>query len=196
MSDCTIIILAAGSSSRMGSPKQLLPYKHTTLLGWAIEQALASEAQAVICVLGSNNELVKKSISHYPVKTIYNKRYKQGLSTSIVSAIKTKPETEAILVMSADQPLIKASLLNELLRLHDKFPDKIIASNYGNSNGVPAVFPSQYFDHLLKLKGDKGAREFLNQTESDVLSISGIEFLKDIDTPNDYRNLVDSQKNK
>lgn len=189
MSKIAILILAAGGSSRMGKVKQLLPYKHTTLLGWAIEQALESEADEVFCVLGANAEKIEKSVRHYDTNTILNRNYSDGLSSSIVTGIRELNDYDAILVMLADQPLVTTSYLNDLINLYRTYPDMIVASNYGASNGVPAVFPENYFSQLLKLKGDKGAKEFLNDTSYEVLSLNIGEKLIDVDTEEDYKKL-------
>ena len=189
MSEIAILILAAGSSSRMGKVKQLLPYKHTTLLGWAIEQALESVADEVICVLGAEVNLIEKSIQSYDVKTIYNENYKDGLSSSIALGIENLQNTKAVLIMLADQPNISSNFLNRLLEKYSIQPNKIIASNYGNSVGVPAVFPKKYYPDLLKLKGDKGARNVLSKFDVVIVKIEPHSLL-DIDTLEDYRDII------
>ncbi|NNC70452.1 MAG: nucleotidyltransferase family protein [Flavobacteriaceae bacterium] len=190
MSKSAILILAAGSSSRMGKPKQLLPYKHTTLLGWAIEQAHASSVDEVVCVLGAKAKEIELSIQRYDVNIIHNSNYEQGLSSSIISGLKEIGDRNVVLMMLADQPNISSQYLNKLLEMHTSEPNKIIASNYGNSVGVPAVFPKKYYPELLNLKGDKGAKEILNELRSDVVTINSSEILQDIDTSLDYDRLT------
>ena len=190
MSKSAILILAAGTSSRMGKPKQLLPYKHTTLLGWAIEQAQASCIDEVVCVLGANAKEIELSSQKYDVISIHNPSYEQGLSSSIISGLKEIVDRNVVLIMLADQPNISRHYLNKLLEKHTSEPNKIIASNYGNSVGVPAVFPKKYYTELLKLKGDKGAKEILNELRSDVVTINSSEKLQDIDTSHDYDRLT------
>ena len=188
MSNTAILILAAGSSSRMGKVKQLLPYKHTTILGWAIEQAQTSIAEEVFCVLGANSESIKESIEEYKVTTVLNPDYKKGLSSSIACGIKELLDKEAVLITLADQPMITNTYLNQLLDALHENPDKIIVSNYGTSVGVPAVFPKKYYGDLLLLEGDKGAKNFLNHRVSDSVKI-GTADLTDIDLPEDYSKL-------
>lgn len=189
MHEMTILILAAGSSSRMGKTKQLLPYKNTTLLGWTIQQAKASMANEVVCVLGANAKEIEASIKNDQLNIIYNVNYKKGLSSSIVKGISDLQDKEAILIMLADQPNITKVYLNKFLDSHIKYPNKIIASVYGTTFGVPALFPKRFYDELLKLEGDKGAKNFLNNHVEDIIKIDSIDLI-DIDTPKDYQNLT------
>lgn len=186
-----ILILSAGSSSRMGKPKQLLPFKNTTLLGNAIEQAKNSKADSVFCVLGSNAKIIEKEIEKSNSKIIYNPNFKDGLSSSIVAGVQhLKNSFDNILVMLADQPNVDATYLNELIKTSKENPSKIISSNYQNNKGVPAVFPKIYFQQLLKLEGDKGAKEFLNNQSSNLIVVKNLINLVDIDTQEDYQNLI------
>lgn len=190
MHKTAILILAAGSSSRMGNTKQLLPFKNTTLLGWAIEQAKSTIVNDVYCVLGSNAKIIEKEISKFTIEIIFNANFKNGLSSSIVVGIDyllTK-NYDSVLIMLADQPNITSIYLNKLLKTSDKNPLKIIASNYDKKNGVPAIFPKKYFQQLLKLKGYKGATEFLN-SNSEVIKMPPFNLI-DIDTKEDYQKLI------
>ena len=192
MQKTAILILAAGSASRMGKMKQLLPYKNTTLLEWIIEQALKSIVKNVFCVLGANKEKIKKQFTTKPIEVIYNPNYKNGLSSSIVAGIDflQKHNFDNALIILADQPHVTSEYLNSLIEASKKNPTKIIASNYQGSVGVPAMFPKKYFNDLLNLEGDKGAKNFLLQHNSNVLKINSHQNLLDIDTPEDYQHLL------
>ncbi len=187
MSSIAILILAAGSSKRMGEIKQLLSYKETTLLGWAIEQAKASEASEVFCVLGANAERIQKRLGD-PVPWIMNHQHKEGLSSSIAAGVSALEDRDAVLIVLADQPGIQTADLNRLLQQYLKNPDTIVASNYGGSIGVPALFPKMYFSDLVLLKGDKGAKNYLNQHKEGIHLIDSLRLL-DIDTQEDYSKL-------
>lgn len=192
MQKTAILILAAGSASRMGKIKQLLPYKNTTLLEWTIKQAQKSVVENVFCVLGANKETIEKELTTNAVETIYNPNYQNGLSSSIVIGIDflQKHNFDYALIMLADQPHITFQYLNRLVKASKNNPSKIIASNYQGSVGVPAVFPKDYFNNLLNLQGDKGAKNFLLQHNSNVLKINSHQNLLDIDTPEDYQHLL------
>nr|WP_299032134.1 nucleotidyltransferase family protein [uncultured Tenacibaculum sp.] len=187
-----ILILAAGSASRMGKIKQLLPYKNTTLLEWTIEQAQKSVIKNVFCVLGANKDAIEKKLTTNAIITIYNPKYQDGLSTSIVKGIEFSQEHnfDSALIMLADQPHVTSEYLNSLIKVSKKNPSKIITSNYQGSVGVPAVFPKEYFNKLLNLKGDKGAKNFLLQHNNNVIKVNSSLNLLDIDTPEDYQYLL------
>lgn len=194
--DISVVILAAGQSSRMGRVKQLLPFNNSTLLQTAIQHALKSKAKKVYVVLGSNSEIIKDKISEDDVSIIQNLNWKEGLSSSIVSAINhiedSKIKPDALIVMLADQPNVDSNYINNLISKHQNNQQKIIASSYGNMNGVPAIFPQKYFKKLLSLKGDKGAKILLNTNEVDVVSYTptSTKTLNDIDSPEDYQSLI------
>lgn len=182
-----IILLAAGSSSRMGKPKQLLAIKDRTLLGQTITNALQSNAKQVFCVLGANAQIIKESIAQYKIEIIINSNYKKGLSSSIVKGLDTVENMnfDAVLIMLGDQPNVDSNDLNRLIISFENHPTKISASKYDKTIGVPAIFPKSYFKSLQQLKGDKGAKTVLNSINADVIPIKS-EQLTDIDTENDY----------
>ena len=192
MKNIAVLILAAGSASRMGSIKQLLPYKKSTLLNIVINNALASKADRVYCVLGATSESIKKEIQVNNVVFIYNPNWQKGLSSSIVTGIKylqnlNKP-IEAVLILLADQANVNPNYINKLIELYEQNTQKIVASFYDDIKGVPAIFPSNSFNNLLKLKGDKGAKTFLNSSNKNVITpvLKYSHILNDIDTPEDY----------
>lgn len=193
MSNIAILILAAGSSSRMKIPKQLLPVGNKTLLGLTLENAMNSKANNVHLVLGANSEEIKNSIKDISVNIILNPNHTKGLSTSIVEGVKhiqSKPY-DAVVIMLADQPQVDTSYINKLMDTFDENPEHIIASKYSNVFGVPAIFPKSAFEQLLKLKGDKGAKTFLNSEKAKVIAINTTQFI-DIDTPKDYKDFLES----
>lgn len=196
MKKIAIIILAAGSSTRMGKIKQLLKFKDNTLLETAIEAATASNGSAVFCVLGAHSEIIKKEIGSQHIDIIFNKEFNTGLSSSIVAAInhieKRQVDLDAALIMLADQPEVTSEYLNTLIAVYQKNATKIIASNYNNNPGVPAMFPKKHFKNLALLKGDKGAKDFLKLHASETINIHRDLPLKDIDTEKDYESLLKS----
>ena len=191
MQKIAILILAAGSSSRMGTAKQLLPYKKTTLLGWAIQQVKKTKANSTFCVLGANATIIKEQIDQYKIETIFNADFKNGLSTSIIAGVNhiIAKNFDSVLITLADQPNIKTKYLDELIITSKENPKKIIVSNYETKIGVPAIFPKNYFNQLLNLKGDKGASIFLNNNISETIKMLPFNLI-DIDTKEDYQKLI------
>lgn len=190
-----IIILAAGNSSRMGTPKQLLSLGDHTLLGTVIDNAQQSQADEVFCVLGANAKEVSLSITTYGVEILVNSSFHDGLSSSIIAGINhiKDRDFDAVLIMLGDQPLIDSYYLNSIVNTFKNRSDKIIATNYNGTLGVPVVIPKSYYSLLLQLKGDKGAKEFLNSRHEQVISLNN-DSLFDIDTQEDYKALIKKLK--
>ncbi|CAL2064016.1 nucleotidyltransferase family protein [Tenacibaculum sp. 190524A05c] len=188
------LVLAAGKSTRMGSPKQLLKLGNTTLLGKVIESVCSIPNNSVFCVLGANADLIEKSIESYDITTVRNKNYDQGLSSSIIAGIQhvSELDVDLVLIVLGDQPKIESEYLKLMIQLALEKKDSIITSRYQKRNGVPAIFPKKYFKNLLNLQGDKGASKLLNSEEFPIYVINESVDLVDIDTQDDYQNLLNN----
>lgn len=189
-----ILILAAGASSRMGLPKQLLPWEDTTLLGSAIRKAKASDASTVVVVLGANAASIKNGITEKNVEIVENPHWSSGLGSSIARGtdflIQSKNKTNGILILLADQPLIDTAYLNEMMAAFASDQRQIVATAYGNRAGVPALFSEDYFKELTKLDDDFGAKKILDSHKKDALILNLGQKTVDIDTKSDYENLT------
>ncbi|PCJ97110.1 MAG: hypothetical protein COA50_05585 [Flavobacteriaceae bacterium] len=184
-----ILILAAGSASRMGALKQLLPWGNSTLLGNAI--AVASSCPATIfVVVGAEGKLIKKEIGN-DVTFIDNEDWKKGLGASIASGVQhliaSENSYKICVIMLADQPFIDADYLMHIINTHNKNNKGITATTYENRVGVPVVFDSCYFEALSQLTGDQGAKEILEANMNDVQSIDPKGKTLDIDTKEEYQ---------
>jgi len=195
-SNIAVLILAAGASSRMGTPKQILPWKDTTLLGHAIRTAKASQTAKIFVVLGANSEEIRPTISEEGIVVLNNQNWQNGLGTSIAAGIEQFKTNEklydAVLIMLVDQPLISADYLNQLIQSFHESKKGIVATAYGSRAGVPAIFSPTYFSELGKLNDDYGAKKILNNHDSDLITLypKGIE--QDVDTPDHYKALLKS----
>ena len=191
-----ILILAAGESKRMNGIKQLLPWKNTTLLGNAIEQAIQSKGNTVYVVLGANANRIAPTIAHYTIQKIENKNWKNGLGNSIACGVNFLKENQlsydAILITLADQPLITAAYYNSLIDKYAQKEAKIIASEINNTPSVPAIFDAIYFERLAQLNEDKGAKEILIAAQKEVYILRSKTNLIDLDTQRTYEELYDS----
>jgi molybdenum cofactor cytidylyltransferase len=189
MKNIAVLVLAAGKSSRMNGIKQLEKINNKTLLDITLEKLKNIFFDEIYCVLGANADKIKAEITSENIQFIENLNYEKGLSSSIVSGIEYfKKETlnfDGIYILLADQPGIETAYLKSLLVLFKKHKDLIIASNYGNKLGVPAIFPKKYFPKLLLIKGDKGAKEFINQRKNEVVYPESSTNFFDIDTKED-----------
>jgi molybdenum cofactor cytidylyltransferase len=188
------IILAAGASSRLGQPKQLVEYRGEALLARAIRIALESGAVPVFNVLGANAELICASIPLGGSILVINDQWQEGMSTSIQAGLRAldaaSPASIGALLMTCDQPLLTADHLRTLISDFEAHSlPTIVGSFYGGSIGVPAIFPREVFSHLLALKGDKGARALLAQPPCRLVARDFPGGEVDIDTPDDLSHL-------
>lgn len=187
-SKIAILILAAGSSSRMGSPKQLLKWGNTTLLNDSITQAANSISDSVFVVLGANYSKVKDSIKNKSVTILINNKWELGLGNSIAYGLNAiqKHNFDGVLLMLADQPQVDTVFLNKLISAFEKGDKSVIATTYKNEGGVPAIFDKSYFNQLASLKGDKGAKLVINKSLADTTLITPSIPITDIDTDEMY----------
>ncbi|MDV7138828.1 nucleotidyltransferase family protein [Maribacter sp. TH_r10] len=185
-----IVILAAGESSRMQQPKQLLPWGETTLLGQAIETAKTSSAHEVFVVLGANSEMILRQIDRTQINIVLNDNWKKGMGSSISCAVKeliqSKKQFDGLLFMLCDQPFIDTAYLNTMISTFiDEYND-IVATAYENGNGVPVLYDQRFIPDLEKLDGIVGAKEILlkNTQSTTNLKPKGKEI--DLDTYEEY----------
>lgn len=187
------VILAAGSSSRMGQPKQLLVWKGETLIRTIIAKVQAAGINTIYVVLGANADKVAANIADLPVQLIENPEWASGMGSSVVAGTRAAlpAHPKALLFVLVDQPFVGPELLRQLLLQHNHHPDAIIVSDYGTHPGVPALFPAFFFPHLLSLSGDAGARKLLLQHQGKTISISFPEGNFDLDTPEEWSRLLE-----
>ncbi len=195
----TILLLAAGSSSRMGQSKQLLPVNGMPLLVDAAHEAL-NACPRVIVVLGAEAEAHRSALAGLPLNIVVNPHWQKGMGSSLkqglAQLLQTDPSVEGVLVMVCDQPGATSSHLVKLIKLAAQSTKAIIASAYGNTQGVPALFKRQAFG-LLSLIGDEsGAAKLIRQHPEmvDVIDLPGGDI--DIDTPTDYQRFVNPPQNR
>ena len=194
-SSTAIVILAAGASSRMGQPKQLLEYQSETLIARVSRLALETECRPVVLVLGANADSIKQHVPiHEDLIVVHNPDWSEGMSTTLRFGIQQLqgafPEVEYLLVLLVDQPFIDLKLIKQLLSNARLQPGKIVATAYDGILGVPAIFPKSYFAQLTNIQGDKGARKVLIQHQEDVIPVSFSKAAFDLDTPEDIENLL------
>jgi molybdenum cofactor cytidylyltransferase len=191
-----IILLAAGGSSRLGKPKQLLLYKGQTLLQNTLSVALTSNAQSVIVVLGANADILQTEITNGKIHVVVNDDWQEGMGSSIRTGVKAiteiNPSTEGVILLVCDQPFINSALLNNLITAHQKTGKEIVACTYGNTFGPPVFFHQSLFSELLQLKGDTGARSIVQKHLDNMEAIPFPEGIFDIDTEGDYQKIKGS----
>ncbi len=190
----SLILLAAGSSSRLGQSKQMLPVAGVPLLEHAAKTALASGVKDIIVILGANEQPHLNAIQTLPVTTIANHYWKSGIGSSIKSGlnylIRKSPDTEAVILMVCDQPSLTSQHLRNLIETFNQTKAPIVASRYANTLGVPALFARSFFTNLLMLRDEQGAKKLIEQFQTQVKPVDFPEGSIDIDTQEDYQNYI------
>jgi molybdenum cofactor cytidylyltransferase len=195
-SGSAVILLAAGSSTRMGTPKQLLDFRGKPLLRHAVETALRTKSDAVVVVLGANAAKIRECLASVDtggktLEVVENPRWSEGMGTSIQTGLRTVEMlglTGAILAL-ADQPLVTPEILDRLITEHDRTGQPIIASHYAGTVGVPAYFANSRFPQLMDLAPDQGCKGVILKNGDAALRIDCPEAELDIDTPADYESV-------
>jgi len=189
-----LIILAAGSSSRLGSPKQNLVYQGQTLLQRAIQTALTSVChENVVVVLGANEGIIRPGISDQLVHIAYNTFWQEGMASSIrlgvTELLNIQPLITGAILMLCDQPFVDPLLIYQLTEKMAETESGIIACTYRGTLGVPVLFDASYFPQLLMLQGKEGAKKLIKTFPNDVAQIAFPLGAIDIDTIADYEQL-------
>jgi molybdenum cofactor cytidylyltransferase len=192
MSKTAIIILAAGNSSRMGETKQLMMYKNKTFLQHIIAEAKNANLEPVICVTGYQSHLIMKSITGMGVSIVYNEDWRGGMGTGIAAGIKQimLSDVDSVILAVSDQPFVSADLFESMQQLKDQSGKGIVASSYAGTLGTPVLFGKNYFDQLKTLSGNEGAKNIVKFSMPDVCSVEFEKGSVDIDTKEDYENLI------
>ena len=187
------IILAAGLSVRMGCPKLLMPLGRSTILDTTVRNYLDSEVSEIIVVLGPKPERSAKLLSNYPVKIAVNYEHAKGMSSTIKAGLNTiNSKARGIMLALADQPLVNAEIINQLLEVFRVNKSHIIMPVYKEKRGHPVIFSSIYMHELLMLDGDAGAREVIIRHQDNVSEVrvycNGV--IIDIDSQQDYQHII------
>ncbi|HIK14656.1 MAG TPA: nucleotidyltransferase family protein [Leptolyngbyaceae cyanobacterium M33_DOE_097] len=193
MSRIGILILAAGASTRLGQPKQLLNYRGKPLIRDMAEVAIKSGCQPVGVVVGAYSEIITSHLDDLGIHIIYNEQWITGMASSIRCGLERMvtitPELDAIVLMVCDQPFVSADLIRQLIRQHHAKNCAIVASEYADILGVPALFHQTLFPELASLQGDVGAKSIICQHRFQADSISFAEGAIDLDCPQDLKRL-------
>jgi molybdenum cofactor cytidylyltransferase len=188
------IVLAAGASSRFGSPKQLVRFERQPLIQRVIAGATELAGSAVTVVLGAYAAEIASTLPPGSASIIVNRDWQQGIASSIRAAVARLPGAcDGVLLLLADQPLVGSHSLNRLAAAWRRQPRSIVASRYGAVTGVPAIFPRWCFSDLGALRGDQGARVLLRRYADHVVRLAHPEAEVDIDYPEDLLELVSNK---
>ncbi|MDJ0556448.1 MAG: nucleotidyltransferase family protein [Microcoleaceae cyanobacterium MO_207.B10] len=189
-----IIILAAGASTRLGQPKQLLIYQEHSLIFNTVKVAVNSGCAPIILVLGAYADLIFPEVSNFPVKVVKNCDWQEGMNSSIKVGINTLKATQenlaATILMLCDQPFVSTQIIKKIIDVYYLKGKSIVACKYAGTCGVPALFSAKFFPEMLNLKTAKGAKQIIKNSPEQVTTVDFPKGAIDIDTFADYQQLI------
>lgn len=185
------LVLAAGLSQRMGTPKQLLPFGPKTILQTVVDVLLALDLQDVIVVLGHEAERVRDSLGNRDITCCYNENYKEGMFSSVLCGVHAIPKTADAMVMAlGDQPHIEARVGRRVVDAYQRGSSGIVIPTWDGKRGHPALVDlKRYRDKIVSLSGENGLKPVMRGYGDDTLElqVDDAGILRDLDTPEDYR---------
>ena len=186
------IILAAGRSTRMGADNKLItPWRGKSLLEFVCEAATTSECSTTIVVTGHQQAQVTEKAGQFGVLLTHNPDYRSGMASSIRQGILMAQDNEAdgVLVLLGDMPGITSAMINKMIAAaQNNAPDAIIIATCEGKRGNPLLWPKTYFDQLLSLEGDQGARQIIARYNDQIVELElGAGVLFDLDTPEAFQ---------
>ncbi|MGV3505249.1 MAG: nucleotidyltransferase family protein [Adhaeribacter sp.] len=188
-----VVILAAGGSSRLGQAKQLLPYKGESLIRHAVHAAIDAACKPIIVVTGASAKEVIEEIKDCPVELTDNPLWEEGMASSIKAGVQQAktlaPDLDGLILMVCDQPYVNAHLLRKLKKTWQSTGKGLAACTYAGTAGTPAIISKDYFDDLLNLQGQQGAKKILLAYKDFLALVPFPMGQVDIDTPDDLKKL-------
>lgn len=186
------IILAAGSSTRMGTSKQLLPLDGRPLLQHVLDNVRASEVREIIVVLGASAEVIRGEIDAHNARVVINENYREGMGTSLKTGISAvNAEAEAALIILADQPLVRPETINRLISEHVRSKAQIVIPLYRGFRGNPVLLDRAVFPEVMALSGDIGCRAVFGDHLEGIVKVpvDDVGILLDVDRKSDFEAL-------
>ena len=187
------LILGAGASQRLGPPKQLLPFRGTTMLGWVVDQAQrAAGLDEIVVVLGRAADQVRERVDFGAARVVENPVFTDGCASSYRAGLAAlNPESEAIVIILGDQPGIAPEIIDRLASEWRRKEAPIALCSYQGRKGHPMIFARSMFDQLQGLHGDKAAWKLVDANSASVQEVHfNLPFPDDINTPADVERLT------
>lgn len=187
------LILGAGASQRFGPPKQLLPFRGTTMLGYVVDQAQrASALDEVVVVLGRAADEIRERVDFGAARVVENPVFGEGCSSSYRAGISAlNPESTAIMIILGDRPEISPEIINQLAEAWRDRDAPIALCSYHGRKGHPMIFAQTMFPQLMDLHGDKAAWKLVDANAAAVQEVQfNLPFPDDINTTEDFKRFA------
>ncbi|MBX7220415.1 MAG: nucleotidyltransferase family protein [Blastocatellia bacterium] len=193
-----LVLLAAGRSSRLGTPKQLFIWEHESLLRRMVRLTRQVEQTASLVVIGAEAVRMRTELENLPVHILENLNWREGMGSSIRTAVEfltgQQSSVEAVMFLTCDQPLVTTALLQTLIATYRTTGKGIVACGYAETIGVPALFHARYFSALGTLQGDRGAKKIIAAHPQDVAVIPFPDGEIDLDTQEAVERFLASRR--
>lgn len=186
------VILAAGSSSRLGEPKQLLDLGGRPVLAHTLAAVRQTSLTPLFVVLGHAAEEITRRVDLLGLQVIHNSDYLSGQSSSVRAALEVLPnDVDAVVFILGDQPLVEPAVIDRLADAYRTDPAPIVQPDYREGRGNPVLIARSLFDELAQITGDTGARPLIQRHRNAVRLVDATEFSRpdDIDTREDYERI-------
>lgn len=194
MDKVAALVLTAGASRRMGKPKALLPWGQTTVIQHLLRQIRAAGLTETLLVTGAHHGDIHEALADEGVEICFHPDWELGMGSTISTGIQEVEQRfsdiDAILILLVDQPLITQGYLMRILDAHQNQPDVIIASDYGNFAGAPALFPRNLWKALKSIPPAQGARRLIASYRDECHVLDPADAIADIDTPEAYQKAL------
>ena len=196
MTDTAIIILAAGKAARLGRIKPLLLWNNSTFIQFTIDTAKAAGVAPVVVITGAYAETVTATLDPSAVDIVFNPNWEQGKSSGVVAGMlhlmAQYPAVQNVIIAVCDQPYVTSMLLEQLYQIRQDTQKNMVAAAYEGTVGTPVLFSRKYFEQLLQLKKEEGAKKLLQTNPDDMATVDFPMGGMDIDTEEEYQRLINS----
>lgn len=181
------MVLAAGTSSRMGRPKQTVRVGGVPMLERVLKNYRESRVERVVVVIGGHADEVRSAVSFRDEVVVANPRFAEGMSSSLRLGIRHVGDADAAIIALGDQPFVRTSTINRIVSAYESWGARIVVPTYRGDRGNPVLFDRALFPQLGRIRGDVGAKSVVQRNAKDVLEVEVRDggILADIDTPSD-----------
>ena len=189
------VVLAAGSSSRMGKPKQTLQLEGGPMLERVLQTLRQTKVGRVVVVLGAHSSVVRGWVKFGKEKVVVNPRFKEGMSGSIRLGLAEAEEADAAMIVLGDQPFVSPGTIDRIIDAYVSSRSPVVVPVYHGRRGNPVLFDRSLFPQIRRIRGDVGAKSVVSGNEDKLLQVDVNDegILVDIDTPSDYSNAVSAE---
>jgi molybdenum cofactor cytidylyltransferase len=185
------VVLAAGKSTRMGQQKLLMPYKKSTIIKTIVNELESSLSNQTIVVTGSHREEIQEELKECKLSFVNNENFESGMLSSVQKGMEAlSDKVDGAMILLGDQPMVSRKVIDRLISVFQKTEKGLLVPTFQNKRGHPVLIASKYREQIKSINPEIGLRELFLNNQDDILEVemNTNDILKDLDTPEDYRN--------